>query len=67
MKVDTIQKIVIQTTCQKTTPEENNDTVEEIMNQIKMLDTQETRAQRMVDTNQENLDQIKHLEKKFCL
>ena len=78
MKVNIIQRIVIRINRpkKKNTPKENNDinqstliwltydTIQGIMNRIKMHDTQETRAERMIDMNQGNLNRIKHLERK---
>lgn len=42
------------------------DTIQGIMNQIKLHESQETEEERMIDTNQANVKRIKHLEKKFC-
>jgi len=50
-----IQGILIRFTC---------DMIQGIMNRIKLHETQETKAGRMIDNNQGYLNRIKHLETK---
>jgi len=77
MKVDWFKYLWINSTPKKTSPEENNDTnqdvfirftydmIQRIMNRIKLHESQETEAKRMIDMNQSNVNRIKHLEKEF--
>lgn len=78
MKVYTIQRFVIDSTLQTTSPEESNDTnqsilirfisdmIQKLMIRIKMHYIKETKAERIIDTNRKGLNRINNLEKKFC-
>jgi len=45
----------------------NSDTIQETMNRIKMHETHPEEAERKLDTNQNTLNRINHLGKKFPL
>ena len=43
------------------------DTIQKIMNRIKLHETQESMVERMIDTNQPYLNRFKHVFKKVCI